>query len=114
MGHEDLPVFIRWYRFTGWLLEATAKFPKRVRFSFVGRIDTMALDVLENIIEAAYTRDKTHLVRRANLTVEKMRVLIRLCHEMKFMGDRSYKYAVKELYETGRMLGGWRRQQERR
>ena len=113
MSHEDLPVFTRWYRFLGWLLKTTEKFPKRVRFTFSTRLDNMALDVLEKIIEAAYTKQKTDLLKRANLTVEKMRVLIRLCHEERYLGNRAYEHAVEELFETGKMLGGWIRHQEK-
>lgn len=114
MSHEELPVFVRWYRFVGWLFNATEKFPKRVRFTLSSRLDNLALEVLENIIEAAYTRNRTALLRRANLNVEKMRVLMRLCHEQKHLGNRSYEYAVKEMYETGKMLGGWIRSQANR
>lgn len=114
MGHEDLPVFVRWYKFLGWLLDTTEKFPKRIRFTFSGRIDNLALDILEKIIAAAYTSDKAGLLKQANLELEKLRVLLRLCHERKYISVRSYEYAVKELYETGRMIGGWIRKMERR
>lgn len=112
-GHEDLQVFVRWQRFLGWLLGKTEKFPKRVRFTFSSRLDNMALDVLEIIVEAAYTRDKLALLKRANLEIEKMRVLIRICYEQRYLSTDAYEHAVKELYESGRMVGGWIRQQRR-
>jgi len=114
MGHEELPIYIRWYKFLGWLLNATEKFPKRVRFTFSTRLDNMALDVMEKIIEAAYSRDKLELLRRANLEIEKMRVLSRLCYDQGYFGKRAYEYAVNELYEVGRMLGGWIKEQQSR
>ena len=112
MGHEDLEVFVRWRRFLSWLLTATEKFPKRVRFTFSSRLDNLALDILEHIIEATYTSDKAAHLKHVNLDIEKMRVLLRICHEQRYLGDRGYEHAVKELYEAGKMVGGWIKQQE--
>ncbi len=112
MGHDDLKVFVRWRRFLAWLLSATEKFPKRVRFTFSSRLGNLALDILERLVEAAYTSNKTTLLRRVNLDIEKMRVLLRISHEQRYLGDRGYEHAVKELYEIGRMVGAWIKQQE--
>jgi four helix bundle protein len=113
MGHEDLPVFVRWYRFLDWLFAATEKFPRSVRFTLSSRIDNLALDILEAIIEAAYSRRKADILSRANLNLEKLRVLLRICHDRKFLPVRPYEHAVKELHETGKMLGGWRKSRGR-
>lgn len=107
MGHEDLTVFIRWKRFMGWFFDATEKFPKRIRPTLTIRMENLVLDVLERIVEAAYTRNKTAILKQTNLDVEKLRVLAALCHERQYLSNRAYEHAVKELYEIGRMLGGW-------
>ena len=49
----DLPVFVAWLDFLEWLLPTTAKLPKHVRFTFVNRIDNLALDIAEDLVEAA-------------------------------------------------------------
>ncbi len=41
------------------------------------RIEIIALDVLEALIEATYTRDRADALRRGNLGIEKLRFLIR-------------------------------------
>lgn len=73
----------------------------------------MALDILERLIEAAYTRDKLAILKRANLEVEKMRVLIRLSYEQRYLSKGAYEHAITEMYETGRMLGGWIKRQQK-
>ena len=113
MGHETLPVFVRWSKFLNWLLDVTEKFPKRVRFTISSRIDNMALDILELIIEAAYTHRKADILKKANLKLEKLRVLCRICHQRHYLSNRSYQYAIKEMYESGRMLGGWIKQRKK-
>ncbi|MEO5372541.1 MAG: four helix bundle protein [Magnetococcus sp. DMHC-1] len=57
-------------------------------------------------------RDKREILKRTNLRLEKIRVLLRICHEEKFLSHDAFKFAIKGVDETGRMLGGWVKQQE--
>ena len=110
--NEDLPVFVRWTAFVEWLLPITAKFPKRVRFTLSDRIDNLALDVVEDLVEARYSRRKKELLKHINLKLERLRVLLRLCHTLHYLPHRSYEFAVRSLDDVGKMLGGWIKQQE--
>lgn len=69
----DPPLFVLWYDFAKWLLNKTEKFPKKIRFTFRGRIDNLALDTIEGIIEARYSKDKKTFLRRIDLNMEKLR-----------------------------------------
>ena len=53
---DELQLFIKWTEFLKWLLNTTEKFPKKVRFTFTTRIDNLALDILEDIIEFRYDK----------------------------------------------------------
>jgi hypothetical protein len=108
---EELPIFTRWMQFLEWLLPATEKFPKRVRFTFADRINNLALDIAEDLVEARYSRDRQPLLRRINLRLEKLRILLRLSHRMKYLPHQGYEHAARNLNEVGRMLGGWMKQQ---
>ena len=115
MPKPDEPViFVHWTRFMEWLLPATEKFPKRVRFTFADRINNLALDIVEDLVEARYTRDKRLLLQRVNLRLEKLRILLRLCHRLRYLPHQGYEHASRSLNEVGRMLGGWIKQQEGR
>ena len=46
------------YQFLLWLLPTVEKFPKSHKFTLGDRIETIALNVLEALIEATYTRDR--------------------------------------------------------
>jgi len=114
MGRADeLPIFTRCVEFLEWLLPATEKFPRRVRFTFPDRIDRLALDIVEDLVEARYSRDKRAVLQRINLRLEKLRILLRLCHRLKYLSHQGYEHASRSLNEVGRMLGGWIKQQER-
>ena len=111
-GNEELPLFVRWTEFLKWLLPATDKFPKRVRFTFSNRIGNLALDVVEELVEARYSRRKAEHLKAVNLKIERLRVLLRICHDLQFLPNQSYEFAMRSLDECGRMVGGWIKQQE--
>lgn len=109
---DEFPILARWMQFLEWLLPATEKFPKRVRFTFADRINNLALDSAEDLVEARSSRDKRHLLRRINLRLERLRIFLRLCHRLKYLPHQGYEHAARSLNEVGRMLGGWIKQQQ--
>lgn len=109
--NRDLPVFVKWLDFLEWLLPVTENFPKRVRFIFSDRINSLALDVVEDLVEARYAKNKQEYLKRANLRLEKLRVLLRLSHKMRYLDYKRYEYAMRQINEVGKMLGGWMKQQ---
>ena len=110
-NQDDLPIFVKWMDFLKWLLSAIEKFPKSARFSFSNRIANLALDVAEHLIEARYSKNKSEHIRRANLNIEKLRVLLRISYESKYLPYKAYEQSMYSLNEVGRMLGGWGKQQ---
>jgi four helix bundle protein len=109
---NDLPIFVKWMDFLKWIMTATEKFPKKVRFTFADRIIVMALDIVEDLIEARYTKNKIYTLQKANLRLEKLRVLMRISFESKFLPHQAYKHAMYSINEIGKMIGGWMKQQK--
>lgn len=109
---DELPIFVKWQEFLAWLLPLTEKFPHKARFTFANRIDNLALDLVEDLVEARYSRQKRAILARANLRLEKLRMLLRLSHDLCYLSHTSYAYGTRQLYEIGSMLGGWRKQQD--
>jgi hypothetical protein len=56
---------VKWYDFTKWLLERVDSFPKNQRFIFGTRLVDHALDIMETLVEASYSRQKVELLQRA-------------------------------------------------
>jgi len=111
---EEPVILTRWLQFLEWLLPTTEKFPKRVRFTFADRIDNLALDIAEDLIEARYSGDKQAILRRANLRLEKLRILLRLSHRLRYLPHQGYEHASRSVNEVGRMLGGWIKERQER
>jgi len=95
-----------------WLSPKTANFPKNQRYVLAQRLDTTAIDILQSITYAKLQRDKLAILEKASLELEQLRILLRLSKDLKFINISSYEYAVRELDEIGRMLGGWIKQQK--
>ncbi len=95
------------YQFLLWLGPVLEKFPKDKRFTLGERILSLALDILESLIEATYTRERVHHLRRANLGIEKLRFLMRLSADYKILDKDRYAFAARTLDETGRSIGAW-------
>jgi 23S rRNA-intervening sequence protein len=103
------PALEAMYRFILWLVPTVEKFPRSQKFLLGDRIQSTALDVLERLIEATYTRTRSKLLGAANLGIEKLRLLFRLSFDLKFLDMRRYEHAARSLGEIGRMVGGWRK-----
>jgi len=94
-------------QFLKWLVPTVEKFPRSQKFMLGDRIQGTALDVLEALIEATYTRDRRAHLARANLGLEKLRHFFRLAVELDFLDGRRYEHAARALDEIGRLVGAW-------
>jgi hypothetical protein len=108
-SRETGPALESHYRFLAWLIPTVERFPRRQKFLLGDRIQTSALDILERLIEATYTRRRGPALTAANLGLEKLRFLCRLARELRYLDPRRYEHAARQLDETGRLVGGWRK-----
>ena len=109
----DEPVLLlHWEETVGILLDKTARFPKSARFSFAGRIDGLALDVLEALVRARWAprESKARWLADADLHLAVLRTMLRLAHERHHLPLAGFEHLVRRVDEAGRMLGGWRKQ----
>ena len=95
------------YRFLLWLVPAVERFPRKQKFLLGERIQTTALDVLERLVEATYTRRRRGHLTDANLGLEKLRFLFRLARDLRILDHRRYEHAARSMDETGRRVGAW-------
>jgi hypothetical protein len=105
------PVLEKMHQFLLWLMPVVDRFPRAQRFLLGERIQGTALDVMERLVEAAYSRGKAAILEQANLGIEKLRFLFRLACDLRHTDLRRYEFAARALDEIGRMVGGWRKAQ---
>ena len=106
-GRDIGPALESHYRFVAWLVPVLERFPRTQKFLLGDRIQGTALDVLEALIDATYTRQRDRHLARANLGLEKLRFLCRLAHDLRHLDRRRYEHAARCLDQTGRRVGAW-------
>ncbi len=111
---EELSIFIKWLEFLKWFLPTLEKFPKKSRFTVTNRMENIALDIVELLIEAKYKKEKRFILKKVNLHLEKIRILLRISHDLRLISTKSYNFATKRINELGMMVGGWFKQQKDR
>lgn len=107
LSRNHAPVLEKMYQFVLWLVPTVDKFPRAQKFLIGDRIQTTALDIMEHLVEAAYSREKLTILNRVNLQLEKLRYLFRLAFDLRLMDMRRYEFSARALDEIGRMVGGW-------
>lgn len=65
---EQPVLLVKWYDYTKWLLERVEQFPKNQRFVLRTRVADLAVEVLEDLVEAAYAGQprKAELLAKVN------------------------------------------------
>ena len=95
-----------------WMIPLIDKFPRVRRFTLGERLETNLLTVLQDLVEASYSRDKIAALNRANLQLDMARHLWRLAFELKLCSLDRYEYGARLLVDLGRQIGGWRRSKQ--
>lgn len=84
-------------------------FPKKDRYNIGQKCEKVILEILESIILASQLTkaEKLPALRKASLKLEVLKVLFRLCKDIKILDNKKYLLLETDLQEIGRMLGGW-------
>ncbi len=96
-----------WHGLMEWLLPLLDHFPRTRRFTLATRIENLLLEVLELLIEAAYTTQKHAPLSQANRKLELLRHLWRLSYRLRYINMKRYEHGVRLIDEPGRQIGGW-------
>jgi four helix bundle protein len=104
------PIFVKTYDLLQWLIPRTTKFPREQRFVMAQRLQTVALDFQECLIEAASLDSrpaKKATLSQADITLTKLRFHLRLCRDLALLDQSQHHHVSQMVDEIGRLLGGW-------
>lgn len=110
---QETPIYSLWMEITRRIPDRIDDFPKKVRFSLSNRVANLALDILEQIIEALYKRKKILILRDINLKIEKLRILLQICFDRAYLSAKQSEFIQGKLFEAGSMIGGWTKQKQK-
>jgi hypothetical protein len=108
---EQPVLLVKWYDYTKWLLERVEQFPKSQRFVLGTRLADLVVEILEDVVEAAYAGRprKVELLAKVNRRIEVARWLVRLARDRHLLSNAQLGFSSGALEECGRMVGGWLR-----
>jgi hypothetical protein len=86
---------------------AIRSFPKSQQFVLGGRMQETALDLVTGLAAANVAARKREKLVEADAHLEKLRLLVRLSYDLKFVGGKMYEDLAGRVDEIGRMIGGW-------
>ena len=94
------------------MLHVVNRFPKSQRFIWGQRISNLVVDIAEDILEARFSPKGAHkklLLEKIDKNMSKLSMLFRLSHEMKYVSTGQLELIAKNIYEAGKMVGGWKK-----
>jgi hypothetical protein len=112
-----LPILEKTYELILWLYPTVNKFPKSQRFVLGQRIENTVFKIVESIIGirvAINNEEKLTQLQNISVEMDKLRMLIRLSKDLRFIKTSQYVFAAKIINEMGKMLGGWIKTYQRR
>ena len=106
---DPTPIFTKMLDFITWLTLMSRHFPRLHRTTITQRLLDATLDCQERLIEANSVRGQARLtlLLSADVSLDKIRMYIRLAHLLHWLSLGQYEHASKQLVEIGRLLGGW-------
>ncbi len=92
-----------------WLIPLLDKFPRNRRFTLGERLESGLLDVLEECVDAAYSKHKRSQLNRANRRLSAVRHLWRLAWELRVISRKRYFHGSRQLVDIGSQIGAWQK-----
>jgi len=83
------------------------KWPKPERYNLGKKCENIILEIFENLLIAWRQTEKQKLLFNANIKLQILKNLIRLGKDIQVINIKKYLFLEKELFEIGKMLGGW-------
>jgi hypothetical protein len=87
-------------------------FPKSHRYTLGSKIDDLFLTSIEYCFLASYSTigEKIPIIDKAISRVDLIKLMLQLGFEIKALDTKKYVHLSENLYDMGKMLGGWKKQ----
>ena len=110
---QDLPIIQKTYDLIKWYVPILNRLPRDHRFTLGDRMIKGLYALLEELIQARYTRDKLSRLQAINASLDVLRYQSRLLLDFELVQARRYESASSLINSIGTDLGGWMKQQKR-
>lgn len=109
MKQLDIPIIQRIYELYKLLHTLRRIIPKGDRYALWLRCENESLDLLEAFLTAGHATpaERLPMLKETSGKLDKLKILIRLSHDLRLLDQKKYIQVQTILDEIGRMLGGW-------
>jgi len=92
--------------------EYVTHFPKTAKYTLGGKIDTLFIEIIENLSVASFLskEHKLPVVQKAIAKLDVLKVFLYLAWNVQALDNKKYVSISEALSEPGKMLGGWHNQ----
>lgn len=107
--HNEVPLLQKVYDFYKKYYGFSDHFPKKAKFVLAIKIEQTILDLLQDLANAKWAQKeiKLLLLKSASKNIDLLKILFRLCWELRIISWDNYISFEKDILEMGRMTGGW-------
>jgi len=105
--YNHLPVFQKTYLLTVEMYGVTSRFPRAYRFTLGEKLKTLLSDLLCHIVAANNSENKLPFLEEATITLEQLRIHVRLASDLTILGLGTYESMSRRLEEVSKQLTGW-------
>ncbi|MGE3536575.1 MAG: diversity-generating retroelement protein Avd [Candidatus Tectimicrobiota bacterium] len=106
---EQSPIFARTYDLIKWLIPLTVTFPRHQRFVLATAMQQAALGLQARLFEAVRLPQTAEALRAADVELDKLRLYLRLTHDLGYISLAQQRHAGQMLMDIGRLLGSWQK-----
>lgn len=109
MNIDKLIIFQKIYDFLLWLYPLINRIPQSHRMVLGRRVEEIGIDLLLLSIQANKIKDGERKVVQLKMSdeLDKLRILIRLNKDLRFISVNQYQHAAEKVNEIGKILHGW-------
>jgi four helix bundle protein len=109
---EHLPIYKSAYDLCIYFEQVVRNFSRYHKYSLGADLRDGAREVLKLIVRANSRRDKSPILHELREELEEVKVLLRLCHDVKaFPNFNSFEHAISLVTEIAKQNEGWLKRQ---
>jgi hypothetical protein len=105
--YDHLSVYQNAYDLNLYFFKLSRGFPKDFKYGLAGEVKSLLSELLDQIVIANNATDKVIVLKKATLSIERIKVKCRMLHDLKVMSLKSYEYFFAQLVEIAKQLQKW-------
>ena len=107
--HSELPIYKVVYDLFGLVVQASRNMPRDVKQQMGAALRDECLCMSVLVFRANVARDKAPHLLELLEHLQVAELLIRLAHDLRFIGQKQYAAAVQLTGQIGKQANGWRK-----